>query len=113
MMEISELKTKFIEGNSFYRFSFGKYEIHSGLPHLERKLNTILRKNKIIPFAKERCGVVEHVYFYGDRNKINNVCKQILTERAFSEDLKDVILCGKVIRDEIGSLGCYPVELTE
>ena len=101
----SSLKIEVIPTTKF-EFSFGKYEIYAGLPEKIRKINDILRKNKIFPFAKERCGVVEHVYFYGKIDNIRKACKTLLED-------SDVILCGVVQKGKIGSIGCYPEELEE
>ncbi|HDH44771.1 MAG TPA: hypothetical protein ENG66_05205 [Thermococcus sp.] len=101
----SSLKIR-VRPSTRFVFAFGKYEIYAGLPEEERKVNEMLRKKKLTPFAKERCGAVEHVYFFGKIDRIKEACKE-------AEEFPDVILCGVVHKGEIGSAGCFPVEFEE
>lgn len=97
----SELSVRVIPGNPFFRFSFGKAEMEAPLPEERKEVEKVLIKNDLIPFARERCGALEHIYFYGETDKIKNACRE----------LKSTLLCGVVHRDEIGSVGCYPEKL--
>lgn len=103
-MEKSSLTIEIVPKTKF-DFSFGKYEIYAGVPKSMKQANRILLENEITPFAKERCGAVEHVYFYGKLEKIRSACSELLKENP------DVILCGRVERGVIGGMGCYPEEL--
>jgi len=98
----SSLKIKVVPSTRF-EFAFGKYEIYAGVP--TKPFNEELKKRGIIPFTKERCGVVNHVYFFGKVDKIKEACKKL-------DEQPDIIFCGIVHKGEIGSPGCYPEELT-